>query len=81
LFGGPLWRTPAANWRLKLDKVTHGSRRKLKLTIQCRQSTRSPGTAIGESYATMNAAVARAAELIREGYTVEIFSAPAVAPR
>jgi hypothetical protein len=39
------------------------------------------GFAIGESYATINAAVARAAELIREGYTVEIFSASAVAPR
>jgi hypothetical protein len=39
------------------------------------------GTAIGESYATVNAAVARAVDLIREGYTVEIFSASAVAPR
>ena len=39
------------------------------------------GFAIDESYATMNAAVARAAELIKEGYTVEIFSASAVASR
>jgi hypothetical protein len=39
------------------------------------------GTAIGESYANMPAAIARAVELIREGYTVEIFSASSVAPR
>ena len=39
------------------------------------------GTALGESYASMPAAIARAVELLREGYTVEIRSVPSVAPR
>ena len=36
------------------------------------------GSAIGESYASMPAAIVRAVELLREGYAVEIRS---VAPR
>jgi hypothetical protein len=37
------------------------------------------GTTIGENYATMNAAVARAVELIQDGYTVEISSTSSLA--
>jgi hypothetical protein len=36
------------------------------------------GTASRESYASIPAAIVRAVELLREGYTVEIFSASSV---
>jgi hypothetical protein len=38
------------------------------------------GTVIGESFSTINAAIACAVELIQDGYDVEIFSASPLAP-
>jgi hypothetical protein len=39
------------------------------------------GTASGESFTSISAAVARAAELIQDGYSVEILSGSSPAPR
>jgi hypothetical protein len=39
------------------------------------------GTAAGESYASMSAAIARAVELLQEGYIVEISSVATVVSR